>query len=90
MNNDISNIPHVNNFTSITAAMSFWEIYLSDQEKSDYTIKAFLGDLRLLTKFLPPDIAIGDITNSDLNSSNGQKMEEEKIFLAAQKVYLGG
>ncbi len=67
MNNDISNIPHVNNFTSIPAAMSFWEIYLSDQEKSDHTIKAFLGDLRLLTKFLPPDIAIGDITNSDLN-----------------------
>ena len=67
MNNDISNIPHVNASTSIPAAMNFWQIYLADQEKSDYTIKAFLGDLRLLTKFLPPDIAIGDITNSDLN-----------------------
>jgi integrase/recombinase XerD len=67
MINDFSDIPHINSFTSIPAAMKFWQIYLADQEKSEHTIKAFLGDLGLLTKFLPPDIAIGDITTSDLN-----------------------
>jgi len=67
MNNNFSDIPHINATTSIPAAMKFWQIYLADQEKSEYTIKAFLGDLGLLIQFLPPDIAIGDITTSDLN-----------------------
>ena len=67
MNNNFSEIPHINAFTSIPTAMKFWQIYLADQEKSEYTIKAFLGDLRLLTQFLPPDIAIGEISTSDLN-----------------------
>lgn len=67
MNNNFSDIPHINASTSIPAAMKFWQIYLADQEKSEYTIKAFLGDLGLLTKFLPPGISIGDITTSDLN-----------------------
>jgi len=60
-------IPHVTENTSIPAAIKFWEIYLKDQEKSVYTIKAFLGDLGLLIKFLPPDTAIGQITTADLN-----------------------
>lgn len=67
MKNDFSEIPHINPSTSITSAMNFWKIYLADQEKSEYTIKAFLGDLHLLAKFLPPDIGIGDISTSDLN-----------------------
>ena len=67
MNNNFSDIPHINASTSIPAAMKFWQIYLADQEKSEYTIKAFLGDLGLLIKFLPPGISIGDITTSDLN-----------------------
>ena len=67
MNNSFSDIPHINPSSSIPAAMRFWQIYLADQEKSEYTIKAFFGDLRLLTQFLPPDIAIGDISTSDLN-----------------------
>lgn len=67
MNSAFSEIPHIDSSTSITTAMNFWRLYLADQEKSEYTIKAFLGDLHLLTRFLPPDIAIGDISNSDLN-----------------------
>jgi integrase/recombinase XerD len=67
MNNNFSEIPHINASTLIPTAMKFWQIYLADQEKSEYTIKAFLGDLHLLTQFLPPDIAIGEISTSDLN-----------------------
>jgi len=67
MNKKFSEIPHIDSSTSVITAMNFWRIYLADQEKSEYTIKAFLGDLYLLTKFLPPDAAIGDISNSDLN-----------------------
>ncbi len=67
MNIDFSDIPHINPSTSIPTAMKFWQIYLADQEKSEYTIKAFIGDLHLLIQFLPPDITIGDITTSDLN-----------------------
>jgi len=67
MINNFSDIPHIDASTSIPTAMKFWQIYLADQEKSNYTIKAFHGDLHLLIRFLPPDITIGDITTSDLN-----------------------
>ncbi|MCD6576971.1 MAG: tyrosine-type recombinase/integrase [Anaerolineaceae bacterium] len=67
MTDDFSDIPHVNISTSLPVAMKFWQIYLADQEKSEYTIKAFLGDLNLLIQFLPPDITVGNITTSALN-----------------------
>jgi len=41
-------------------------IYLQDQNKSIYTVKAFEGDLRLLTEFLPANKSIGLVTTSDL------------------------
>jgi len=59
-------ITHIANDTAIPTAMKLWEIYLDDQNKSPYTIKAFMGDLRLLTQFLPPDETIGDVSKSDL------------------------
>lgn len=58
---------HIDHTTALPATMNLWEIYLRDQNKSEYTIKAFLGDLRLLTEFLPPDISIGQISTDDLN-----------------------
>jgi site-specific recombinase XerD len=64
---EFSEITHITASTSIPAAMKTWKIFLTDQGKSSYTIKAFSGDLGLLTKFLPPDIVIGDITTQDLN-----------------------
>jgi site-specific recombinase XerD len=67
MNSEYSEIPHITASTSIPAAMKMWQIFLSDQGKSNHTIKAFSGDLGLLTRFLPPDIIIGDITTQDLN-----------------------
>lgn len=62
-----AHISHVDETTAIPAAMQLWEIYLADQQKSEYTIKSFMGDLGLLLQFLPPGIPVGDITINDLN-----------------------
>ena len=67
MNKKIESSAHIDQNTSIPAAMNYWEIFLFDQGRSEYTIKAFLGDLKLLQKFLPPDTTIGQITAPDLN-----------------------
>ena len=61
------NTIHITPHTNLTAAMQYWKIYLLDQGRSSYTVKAFLGDLKLLAKFLPPDTEIGNITTNDLN-----------------------
>ena len=66
MAQDKVEISHITKDTSIPTAVKFWEIFLDDQSKSAYTIKAFMGDLHLLSQFLPPDTAIGDVTQSDL------------------------
>jgi len=58
---------HIDPGTSIPAALNYWEVYLYDKKRSKYTIKSFLGDLRLMQKFLPPDTTIGQITTPDLN-----------------------
>jgi integrase/recombinase XerD len=64
---DNANIAHINQESSIKAAQNIWETYLLDQGRSEYTIKSFRGDLNLLSRFLPADIVIGDITTNDLN-----------------------
>jgi len=66
MERELHNSPHINSDTTIPTAMELWEMYLEDQDKSIYTIKAFMGDLRLLAKFLPPDATINSVTQSDL------------------------
>ena len=67
MNNALDQSAHIDGQSSILAAMDVWEVYLLDQGRSEYTVKSFRGDIRLLTKFLPPDKKIGDITTNDLN-----------------------
>ena len=67
MNTKLSEISHLSPSSSISAAMRVWQIYLADKGKSEYTIKAFLGDLGLLTQYLPPDVGIGDVTTQVLN-----------------------
>jgi site-specific recombinase XerD len=57
---------HIDSQSSIMAAMDIWEIYLLDQGRSQYTVKSFRGDIRLLTKFLPADKTVGAITTADL------------------------
>ena len=59
---------HITPRTSLLPAIQAWEIYLKDQDRSQYTIKAFMGDLNLLAEYLPPDRTLGDITTGDLNN----------------------
>src|SRR5512133_1803990 len=58
---------HITPQTPLLPAIRSWEIYLQDQGKSLYTIKAFIGDLQLLTSYLPADRTIGTVTTNDLN-----------------------
>lgn len=44
-----------------------YEMYLNDQARSPYTIKAFLSDLRLMAAYFPEDRTLGAITTDDLN-----------------------
>lgn len=48
-------------------ALRAWEMFLQDQGRSPYTVKAFVGDLQLLSTYIPPDRSIGSITTNDLN-----------------------
>jgi site-specific recombinase XerD len=59
---------HITAQTALKPAITGWEMYLDDQGRSPHTIKAFMGDLRLLVSFLPPDRFIGSITTTDLNN----------------------
>jgi integrase/recombinase XerD len=60
-------ISHITANTSIMPAVNAYEMYLNDQGRSPYTVKAFLSDLRLMASFFPPDRALGAITLADLN-----------------------
>jgi site-specific recombinase XerD len=59
---------HITPTTSLLPAVRAWEIYLQDQDRSIYTIKAFRGDLELLNSFLPPDKTLGTVTTNELNN----------------------
>lgn len=60
-------IAHLTTQTLLPPAIQAWEIYLKDQGRSPYTIKAFTGDLSLLASFLPPDRGVGSVTTIELN-----------------------
>lgn len=59
---------HLTENSLLKPAIKSWRIYLNDQGKSPYTIKAFIADLNLLDDFLMPDKIIGEITLKDLNN----------------------
>jgi site-specific recombinase XerD len=59
---------HISAATALIPALHGWEIFLNDQGRSPYTVKAFLADLRLLASYLPPDQTIGKISTTDLNN----------------------
>src|SRR5271157_1456311 len=63
----ISISAHINSQTPLSPAIRAWEIFLRDQGRSPYTIKAFMGDLKLLSAWMPPDRPIGSITTNDLS-----------------------
>jgi len=58
---------YIDSQSTLQPAIKGWEIYLKDQGRSQYTIRSFLGDLHLLSSFLPPDKTISEISTSDLN-----------------------
>ena len=53
--------------TPLVPAIKAWESFLYDQGRSPNTVKAFLSDVRLLTRFLPSDRTVGAVTTADLN-----------------------
>jgi site-specific recombinase XerD len=79
-----SNSAHLTSQTSLVPAMKAWEMFLSDQGRSHNTVKAFLSDVRLLTKFLPLDRTIGTITTNDLNRFF-EWMEKEREVACSPK-----
>ncbi|MCX6054902.1 MAG: site-specific integrase [Chloroflexi bacterium] len=58
---------HITSETTLLPAIRSWEIFLYDQSRSRFTIKAFIGDLNLFNSFFPPDITLGNISMSDIN-----------------------
>ncbi len=68
MPNDSTSTLHITSQTPLLPAIRSWEIFLLDQGKSPYTVKAFQNDLQLLSGYLPPDRAIGSVTTRDLNN----------------------
>jgi site-specific recombinase XerD len=60
-------IPHITANSPLAPTINAYEIYLNDQARSPYTVKAFISDLRLLTSYIPEDRSLGAITTDDLN-----------------------
>lgn len=54
--------------STLIPAVKVWEQYLKDQDRTIHTRKAFLGDINLLARFLPPDQPLGAISTTDLNN----------------------
>lgn len=65
----MSNLPeiHITEDTPLEPAIRAWEIFLRDQGRSIYTVKAFLGDLNLLVDFFATGTTVGSITTNDIN-----------------------
>ena len=68
MSSESSPAVHITSQTPLLPAIRSWEIYLLDQGKSPYTVRAFQNDLQLLASYLPPDRAVGAISTHDLNN----------------------
>lgn len=60
-------IAHISAQTTLSPAIRGWRIYLEDQSLSPHTVKAFIGDLSLLSGYLPPDRVLANISTNDLN-----------------------
>ncbi|MEJ5223276.1 MAG: tyrosine-type recombinase/integrase [Anaerolineales bacterium] len=84
MANSPASTAHLTAQSLIPQAIANWEIFLRDQGRSNYTIKAFMSDIRLLTQYFAPDRALGSITTNDLNAFL-QWMESERGVPCAPK-----
>ncbi len=62
-----SGLAALNPVSTLTAAMQVFQLYMTNELFSVYTIKSFMGDLRLLANYLGADRPIGRIGTDDLN-----------------------
>jgi len=58
---------HITSETLLLPAIQSWQMFLIDQGRSHFTVKAFIGDLNLMASFFPPDASIGSLTTADIN-----------------------
>ena len=58
---------HITSDTLLLPAIKSWEMFLYDQGRSIFTIKAFIGDLRLFASYFSAETSIGNITLKDIN-----------------------
>ena len=58
---------HITPNTPLSPAIRAWQYFLNDQGRSPHTVKAFSGDVLLLSSYLPPDRSVGSISTQDLN-----------------------
>ncbi|MCB9136376.1 MAG: site-specific integrase [Anaerolineales bacterium] len=65
--NTALNTAHLTPHTALVPAINAWKIYLDDQGSSPHTLKAFLGDVRLFAKYLPPDHMLGKVSTNEIN-----------------------
>ena len=75
---------HLTAQTPLSSAINSWQAFLADKGRSPNTIKAFLSDVRLLTTYLPEDIAVGKISTADLNRYF-EWMEKERAVPCSPK-----
>jgi len=66
VDNNFASPTHISENSLLQPTIQAWKIFLKDQGRSKYTIKAFIADLALLESFVAPDKTIGSITTKDL------------------------
>jgi len=62
------NLAHITAETPLGAVLAAYEMYLNDQGRSPYTVKAFLSDLRLMASYFEAGKTLGQISTADLNA----------------------
>jgi site-specific recombinase XerD len=65
--------------TSWADAAAAFELYLTNQEYSEHTIRSFRSDLRLAGQYLGTDTSIGRVTTSDLNRFLNYLLHERDV-----------
>jgi integrase/recombinase XerD len=58
---------HITSDTVLLPAIRSWELFLADQGRSRFTLKAFIGDLNLFASYFSPETTIGNITSTEIN-----------------------
>ncbi len=58
---------HITSNTTLLPAIRSWEVFLYDQGRSRFTIKAFIGDLNLFASYFAPDTTLGSVTSNNIN-----------------------